>query len=47
MAPPTYTVIDNSTFLDFTGYRVSDAKTVAKAYDFNDGVALQGRCQSN
>src|SRR5262249_9894647 len=30
--------IANSNFLSFSGYRVTDATTVAKAYDFSDGV---------
>ena len=38
MASPTYHVIEHSTFVDFTGYRVTSAKTAKDAYGFDDGV---------
>ncbi|MBV8191201.1 MAG: hypothetical protein JO339_28455 [Alphaproteobacteria bacterium] len=35
---PTYQPLANSSFLDFTGYRTTNATTVAQAYGFSDGV---------
>ncbi|MGD9885607.1 MAG: DUF4114 domain-containing protein [Reyranella sp.] len=38
MASPSYHVIEHSTFVDFTGYRVTNATTAQEAYGFDDGV---------
>jgi hypothetical protein len=35
----TYVPIANSTYLDYSGYRITDAKTVESAYGITDGVA--------
>ncbi len=35
----TYVPVANSTYLDYSGYRITDAKTVESAYGITDGVA--------
>lgn len=35
--PPTYAPVENSTFIDLVGYRVTDATTAPAAYGFDDG----------